>query len=134
MEEAERRMERNRRFNRPPSSEAERKYEEAQRFERFGDPLTAIERYKAIAELMKDISIEKPYVNLSKKQVARLEKESKSTQEVKKFLTEKLAEADAIAEKGDVVASKKIWKSIVELYNGNQELVEYVKQAEAKLE
>lgn len=134
MEEAERRMDRNRRFNRQPSSEGERKYEEAQRFERFGDPATALERYRAIAELMKDIPADRPFVNLSKKQIERLQEESQSTVEVKKFLGEKLAEADALAANGDVVASKEIWKSIVKLYNGNQELVEFVKQAEAKLE
>jgi hypothetical protein len=134
MEEAERRMERNRRFNREASSEGERKYEEAQRFERFGDPITALERYRAIAELMKNVPDERPFVNLSKKQVARLEKESASSQEVKKFLADKLLEADKQLEKGDLVSPKETWRSIVKLYNGNQEVAEFVKQAQDRLE
>jgi eukaryotic-like serine/threonine-protein kinase len=134
MEEAERRIELNDRFNRKPNTEGERKYVEAQRFERFGDSITALERYRAIAELMKDIPSERPFVNLSLKQVARLEKESRSTREVKKFLTEKLREADQQFEKGDVEASNEIWRSIVKLYNGNQEMTELVNQAQERLE
>jgi hypothetical protein len=134
MEAAEQRMERNRRFNRPPASEGERKFEEAKRFERFGDPVTALEKYRAIAELLKDVENEQPYVHLSQREAVRLEKDTTSTAAVKEFLARKLEEADGLFEKGDVVASKEIWKSIVNLYNGNQELVEFVKQAGAKLE
>ncbi len=134
MEEAERRMELNRRFNREPTTEGERKYEEAQRFERFGDSSTALERYRAISELMKDIPSERPFVNLSLKQIVRLEKESPANREVKKFLADKLRLADEEFEKGDVVASKEIWRSIIKLYNGNREMAEFVKQSQDRLE
>jgi hypothetical protein len=83
---------------------------------------------------MKNVPDERPFVNLSKKQVARLEKESVSSKEVKKFLADKLLEADQQFEKGDLVAPKETWRSIVKLYNGNQELAELVKQAQDRLE
>jgi eukaryotic-like serine/threonine-protein kinase len=134
MEEAERKMERNRRFNRPPSSEGERKYEEAQRFERFGDSVTAWERYRAIAELMKDELEEKPFVNLARKQAERLEQGSAENRDLKKFLASKLTEAETKYQAGDSVTAKEIWKSIVSLYNGNKELTEFVEKAQERLD
>lgn len=134
MQETERRMELNRRFNREPTTEGERKYEEALRFERFGDSITALDRYRAISDLMKDVPSERPFVNLSLKQIIRLEKESPANREVKKFLADKLRFADEEFEKGDVVASKEIWRSIIKLYNGNREMAEFVKQSQDRLE
>lgn len=133
MDTAERRMERNRRFNREPDSEVERKYEEAQRFERFGDRVTSLERHRAIVEFFKDVQQDRPFVNLAKKQIERLEAISPSIDEVKLFLDKKLDEADEQFQKGDVVAPKKTWESIVKLYNGNQTLVEYVQRAQSRL-
>lgn len=134
MLDAERLLERNRRFNRPPSSEAERKYEEAMRYERFGDRITALERYKAIVELMKDVPEEKPFVNLSKRQIKRLEDLSLSNEDLKKFLTAKLDEADDQWKSGDVVAPKKLWESIIKLYNGNKEMIEFVRRSQQRLD
>ena len=134
MDSAERRMERNRRFNRDPDSEGERKFEEAQRFERFGDRVTALERHQAIVELMQEIDKEHAFVSLSKRAIKRLEADVPSTDEVKKFLSNKLLEADEQFAKGDVVAPRKTWESIVKLYNGNQAMIEYVEQAQLRLD
>jgi hypothetical protein len=134
MIDAERRMDKNRRFNREPSTEGERKYEEANRYERFGDRQTAVERYKAIVELLKDVPEEKAFVSLSKRQIALLESKESSVEEVKRFLTDKLDEADKQFQEGDVVSPKKTWESILKLYNGNKEMQPLVQRAQQALD
>ncbi len=134
MLDTERSMERNRRFNRTPSSEAEIKYQEAMSYERFGDRITALERYKAIVEVMKDVEEYRPYVNLAKRQIQKLEAGSPSSEELKKFLNAKLDEADEQWNSGDVIAPKKLWESIIKLYNGNKEMVEFVRRSQQRLE
>jgi len=134
MIDAERRMDKNRRFNREPSTEGERKYEEANRYERFGDRQTAVERYKAIIELLKDVPEEKAFVSLSKRQIELLESKESSAEEVKRFLTEKLDEADKQFQDGDVVSPKKTWESILKLYNGNKEMQPLVQRAQQALD
>jgi hypothetical protein len=49
MENAEARIQSNRRFGREPSTEGERKYTEANRFEQFGDRVTALEKYRGLS-------------------------------------------------------------------------------------
>ncbi|MDZ4848084.1 MAG: serine/threonine-protein kinase [Pirellulaceae bacterium] len=134
MDSAERKMERNRRFNRDAASEGERKYEEAQQFKRFGDRVAAMERYQAIIDLMQDIEKERAFVNLSRRQIARLKIDPPSIEEAQKLLSKKLEDADAQYRKGDVVSPKKTWESIVTLYNGNQSMSEYVEQAQSRLD
>jgi len=134
MIDTERRMEKNRRFNREPSTEGERKYEEAYRYERFGDRQTAVERYKAIVELLKDVPAEKAFVSLSKRQIELLESKESSAEEVKRFLTQKLDEADKQFQDGDVVSPKKTWESILKLYNGNKEMQPLVQRAQQALD
>jgi len=134
MIDAERRMDKNRRFNREPSTEGERKYEEAYRYERFGDRQTALERYRAIVELLKDVAEEKAFVNLSKRQIELLESTKTSVEEVKRFLLEKLDEADRQFKDGDVVLPKKTWESILKLYNGNKEMQSLVQRAQQSLD
>jgi eukaryotic-like serine/threonine-protein kinase len=134
MIDAERRMDKNRRFNREPSTEGERKYEEASRYERFGDRQTAVERYRAIVELLKDEPQEKAFVSLSKRQIELLESKESSAEEVKRFLTQKLDEADQQFQDGDVVSPKKTWESILKLYNGNKEMQPLVQRAQQALD
>jgi len=134
MIDAERRMDKNRRFNREPSTEGERRYEEAFRFERFGDRQTALEKYVAIVELLKDEPEEKAFVSLSRRQIKLLESTKTSVEEVKRFLTEKLNEADRQFQDGDVVSPKKTWESILKLYNGNKEMLPLVQRAQQALD
>jgi hypothetical protein len=134
MHNAEERMRRNLRVGREPSSEGERKYAEALRFERFGDRVTALDKYQGIVKLLKDEVKERPFVNLARRQIAILESNPPSIEELKRFLQDKLAEADTLYSEGDVLGARKIWEGIVSLYNGNQEMVPFVEKSQSKLE
>ncbi len=134
MVNAEAKMDRNARFNRDPSSEGERRYSEARRYERFGDRISALERYKAIVELYQENPDERPFVNLSLRQIREIEAEPPDKEELKRFLTGKLDEAEQLYERGDVLAAKKIWDSILSLYNGNAEMVSIVSRAQRRID
>ena len=131
---AEVRMTNHLRFNQDPESEGERKYSEANRYERFGDRVTALERYKAIVELYKDTLAERPFVNLSRRQIQQIEAEEPDQAELQKFLTAKLDAADQLLKSGDVVGAKRIWDSVINLYNGNAEMITVVSRAQSRLD
>ena len=134
MENAEVRMQSNRRFGREPSTEGERKYTEANRFEQFGDRVTALERYKGIVNLLKNESKERPFVNLARRQIAKIESNPpSSTEELRRFLLEKLEQAEKMYASGDAIGAKQIWDGIVNLYNGNKELLPIVEKAQSRL-
>lgn len=133
MNNAERKMERNAQRGRVPENEGEIRYQEARRYERFGDRITAYEKYKSIVNLMKDEEKERPFVNLARRQIREIERNPMSYTELQKFLTTKLDEADKLSDQGNVIESTKIWESIVNLYNGNQELKTIVEKAQSKL-
>jgi serine/threonine protein kinase len=134
MHNAEERMRRNLRVGRDPSSEGERKYAEALRFERFGDRVTALDKYRGIVKLLTNEPKEQPFVNLAKRQIAILESNPPSVEELKKFLQDKLAEADQLYSDGDVLGARKTWEGIVSLYNGNQEMISFVEKSQSRLE
>lgn len=133
MENAEARIQSNRRFGREPTSEGERKFTEANRFEQFGDRVTALEKYKAIVNLLKGEEKERPYVNLARRQIAKIESNPPSTEELRRFLNEKMAQAERMYASGDTINSKKIWEGIVSLYNGNKEMLPIVERAQLRL-
>ena len=73
-------------------------------------------------------------MSLSKRQIELLESNESSAEEVKRFLTEKLDEADKQFQDGDVVSPKKTWESILKLYNGNKEMQPLVQRAQQALD
>jgi hypothetical protein len=134
MKNAERRMERAARVGLKPKTEAERRYIEANRFEQFGDRVTALEKYRAIVNLFEDEGEVEPIVNLANRQVAAIEKDPPSIAELREFLTRKLEDADELYQEGDVLGAKVIWDSILSLYNGNQEMLPIVTKTQQRLE
>jgi hypothetical protein len=134
MRSAEARMARHERFRRDPDSEGERRYSEARRYEQFGDRITALEQYKAIVELYQNNEEERAFVNLSRRQIAAIESNPPDAAELLNFLNAKLDEADQLFNGGDVVAAKRIWDSIISLYNGNAEMLTVVSRAQGQLD
>ena len=130
MENAEARIQSNRRFGREPTTEGERKYTEANRFEQFGDRVTALEKYKGIVNLLKGEEKERSYVNLARRQIAKIESNPPSSEELRRFLIEKMKQAQRMLDGGDTINSKKIWEGIVSLYNGNKEVLPIVERAQ----
>lgn len=136
MQEAERRIERNQRLGRkpPPEAEAERRYVEAKEFEDFGDRATALDKYRAIINILSDNEEDRSIINLARRQIRAIESNPLEANYLQKLLTTKLDEANQAYEKGDTIRSKRIWESILNLYRGNQELAPLVDQAQEKID
>ncbi len=119
--------------NLPLRDEGERLLAEAQRFERFGDTATALDKYKSMETLLGDDPKYKPYVNLAKRQVAHIRKRTVEVSEASKMVQTRLAEADKQFDDGNVIAARDIWYSVVELYGNNADLAPLVKTAQERL-
>lgn len=133
MVEAEQRMMSNRRFGREPSSEGERQFLEANRFEQFGDRVTALDRYRGIVNLLKNEEKEAAFVNLARRQIAQILASPPDADELRRFLQNKLEEADRKFRADEVLAAKQIWEGVVNLYGGNKEMVSLVERAQNRL-
>lgn len=134
MRSAESRMARHERLRQDPDSEGERRYSEARRYEQFGDRITALDKYRAIVELYQSNEDERAFVNLSRRQIAAIEAKPPDEAELLAFLNTKLDEADQMFAGGDVSAAKKVWDSVISLYNGNAEMVSVVSRAQLQLD
>jgi len=133
MQDAERLIDRNQRMGIAPKSEAERRYVEAKKFEDFGDRASALDKYRAIVRILSDKESDRPIINLARRQQRAIEATPLDANQLQKLLLSKLDEANQCYEKSDVVAAKQIWESIINLYEGNQELSPLVKQAQERL-
>jgi len=132
MTKAERRFRMNLRLGREPRSEAERLYREAWRYEQFGDTVTALEKYRAMVELLKDEEDARPYVNLARRQIRKLEETVEEADRVA-LVQRKLAQADELYRQGREIEAQKIWHSIVNLYGNLRDMRPYVQTALERL-
>ncbi len=120
--------------NLPLSNEGERLYAEANEFERFGDTAAALDRYRSMETLLGGDPEYRPYVDLARRQIAKIESSGVEEGEAARIIQEKLAEAERLFESGKVVAARKIWYSMVELYGNNQNVAPLVARAQERLE
>jgi hypothetical protein len=134
MEQAEARLMMNTRLGREPTSEGERLFADAWRYEQFGDRLTALEKYQGLVHLLSDEGPDRPYVRLARRQVERLTHADTGESSRGELLHEKLRLADDLAARGDTLAAHQIWLSVVALYQGNKELRTLVKHAQSRLD
>ncbi len=124
--------------NLPLKNEAERLYAEAQRYERFGDVATALDQYRSMVTLlggdeMSDDPGYRPFVNLARRQIAKIENEGTDTDEATRIVQAKLNEADREFNSGNVVAARRIWYSIIELYGNNTNVAPLVTRAQERI-
>ena len=140
MEQAERRLEMSARLGKPPGSEAERLYAEGLRYERFGDRITALARYRGILSLLADSERQedRPFINLAKRRIAEITDAAASNGEGgpadrAEFVRGQLERAEVLVAEGKPLQAEPIYSSIVELYAGNRELEPLVEQARAAL-
>ena len=119
--------------NLPLQDEGERLYAEAQRFERFGDSATALDKYKSLVTLLEDDPKYRAFVNLARRQTGRIREQGIEAGEATRIVKAKLDEADRLLSQGSVVAARDIWYSIVELYGGNADVAPLVDQAQSRL-
>jgi Protein kinase domain len=122
------------RLGRTPTHEGERLYSEALRFEQFGDRVTALDKYQAMVNVLPAEGDDRPFVLLAKRQIAAITQDKSSTAEAREnFVAEKLAEADALADKGKTLEARKIWYGLESLYGNNAELAPLIDKARTRL-
>jgi hypothetical protein len=122
------------RLNQTPRSEAERLFLEAVRFEQFRDRITALQKYRSMAELLKDREDDRPYVNLARKKIREIEESGSQQGDVVSLVNDNLKRGDELDSKGQPVDAQNIWNGVITLYSENRELQQQVKYARARLQ
>jgi len=122
------------RYARDPSSEGERLYAEARRYEQFGDRLTALEKYQALETLLAESVDDAPFVQLARRQIAAIDGGDAASASRAELLTERLARAEELEAAGQTVEAGTLRRSVIALYGNNRELAPLVEQARAALE
>ncbi len=131
--EAERRLDREERLGRTDNwSQSQIQYSEARKFERFGDMASALDKYRAIISLFGNQDEDRPLVTLAREGIERIKEQG--TTDLQTFLEAKLTEAQTAYDRARVAEAKLKLESIIELYDGNQEVAPLVKQAHAQLD
>uniref|UniRef100_A0A7C2K342 non-specific serine/threonine protein kinase n=1 Tax=Schlesneria paludicola TaxID=360056 RepID=A0A7C2K342_9PLAN len=119
---------------RPPKSEGEKLFLEADKFERFGDRISALEIYDGMIRLLDKEPKERVYVLIAKREKAKIISEGGDKLDRQKILEDSLFRAEELRLKGNVFEARNTWNSIVALYRDNQELAPYVERAIQRLE
>lgn len=117
------------------TNEAERLYAAARQYEQFGDAATALDQYNSMVTLLENQDEERhrPFVNLARRQIARIKAKGDQIGEGQRIVSAKLAEADNLVERGLTMEARSIWLSILELYEKNLEMEPLVKVAQNRL-
>jgi serine/threonine-protein kinase len=119
-----------------PSNEGERLFLEADRIEKFGDRLLALEQYESMVELLKEKKDQdeyRPFVNLARRQIAKIKAEGTEGVDRVEIVNQRLADADDLMLKGKKLEARQIWQSVVNLYSGNRELDRQVEHAQKRI-
>jgi hypothetical protein len=133
--EAERRLERDEKLGRRDNwTQAQIQYADAREYERFGDLATALDKFRAIVSLFRNNADDRPIVNLAIERIQGIKEKGLGNNELQKFLSLKMSEANAAYEQARVLEAKLKWESIVELYANNQEAAPLVAEARQRLE
>jgi serine/threonine-protein kinase len=133
MHRAEEKMKFRTRMKQEPASEGERLYSQARQYELFGDRVTAYESYENMIRVLGDSRESRPFVNLAKRQIAQIDAESDGKPDRLKIVANAMERADKLFNDGNVMEARKVWSSIVSLYEKNRELKPQVRKARARL-
>ncbi len=116
--------------NRPTKSDAERFYLEADKYERFGDRVQALEKYESLIELLTGREgDDRLWSGMAHRQAEKIRAAGLDKRESTEILEDNLKRADELAENGKLIEARNIWDSVIELYKDNQELEIYVERA-----
>lgn len=118
-----------------PRSEVERRYLQAWRFERFGDPLSAWVAYEALVETYasSDDADDQAYLDLARQRIAGLKNPAESGENVSEIVQQKLDQAAKLAEDGELLSARRLLRSVLELYESNRELAPLMEKARDQL-
>jgi len=134
MYRTESRIEMNLKIGKDPQSEAERLYLTASQYEKFGDRITALEKYDAMEKVLsRDNPEDRPYLNLARRQAKKIRSQVHSETDRTAFIQEQLEKADELFTDGKKLAAREKWQAIVKLYGDNPEFETYTRQASERL-
>jgi len=134
MHNAEERLKYAARFGREPTSEGERLYIAANKYEKFGDRVTALEHYRSMIKFLETVPKSRPYQNLARRQIEAIEKSGGGKDDRAKIVADNLKKAEDLYASGQTLEARKIWRSLVTLYESNKELIPQVTQAQNRLD
>lgn len=132
MEKAEKQARYRAKVGLDPANEGERLFLEADRIERFGDRLLALEQYQSMVKLLTDPEY-RPFANLAKRQIAKINAEGGQVDRVQ-MVDQRLSEAEELMMKGRKLDARQIWQSVIQLYAENRELEQQVAHARKRME
>lgn len=133
MYRAERRIETNLRFGKEPSNEAERLFLASQQYEKFGDRLTALEKYEAMPKLIESSDETRPYLNLARRQAEKIKSNIGEETDRTAFIAAQLEEADRHHGEGRKGLAREKWQAIIRLYGDNSEFERFTAEARDRL-
>jgi serine/threonine protein kinase len=116
-----------------PTSEGERLYSQARQYEVFGDRITAYEKYESMIRVLGDAKESRPFANLARRQMAAIDAASDGKPDRVKVVTEALQKAEDLYKNDNVMEARKMWNSIISLYEKDRELKPQVRKAKARL-
>jgi hypothetical protein len=116
-----------------PTSEGERLYSQARQYEVFGDRITAYEKYESMIRVLGDARESRPFANLARRQMAAIDAASDGRPDRVKVVTEALQKAEDLYKNDNVMEARKMWNSIISLYEKDRELKPQVRKAKARL-
>ncbi|QDT56492.1 Serine/threonine-protein kinase PK-1 [Caulifigura coniformis] len=116
-----------------PETEGERLWVNAKQFEKAGDRVIALEKYRAMEKLLSKDAGERPFRSLARRQAEKIEAEIGGKGDRTAFINQWLVDADTAFRKGNRAEAQKIWKSIYDLYGSMPEFHAQVQQADARL-
>lgn len=131
MQMAEARLRAKLRLGRELKNEGERLLAEAWKYQQFGDIPTAKEKYLAMRHVLPEDEEHRPFRLIAEQALRSFENQQPT--ERAKFLADRLADAEQLADAGKTSEARLIWQSIVSLYRDQTELAEYVQQAQTHL-
>lgn len=119
---------------RAPKTEGQRLFLEADRFERFGDRVSALEIYESMIDLLQGREDDRVYVLLAHRQRDKIIEEGGDKLDRLAIIEQALSRADEQADNGRIFEARTTWNSVVTLYAENQELAPFVDRARSRLE
>lgn len=118
---------------RNPKTDAERMFLDAWQFEEFGDRISALEKYRAMATLLADREGQERFVDLAEFRIAEIEASAQEDVDRLRLVNSELVEAERARRDGQRVRAEAIWNSVIALYADNEELEAQVDYARARL-
>lgn len=124
-----------------PKTEGEKFYLQAEKFQKYGDRIKALEIFQKMIVLLQDQPEDDDadkhrenqlWVRMAQQKVDEIKAEGGEMLDSEQVVINKLREADEYVANNKRIEAMKIWDSIVELYRDNDELAPYVSDARQK--